>query len=63
MPDAKNNAKLTGDTHLPDVDDGDATPEARLRDDEDMEEEAGEEEARSTPGKKKQPAAGKGKPR
>lgn len=23
MPDAKNNAKLTGDTHLPDLDEGD----------------------------------------
>jgi len=61
MPDPKNNAKLTGDTHLPDVDDGDATPEARRRD-EDEAPGLGENEAGS-PTEKKQPARGKGKPR
>jgi hypothetical protein len=33
MPDPKDNAKATGDTHLPDLDDGDATPDDRLPDD------------------------------
>jgi hypothetical protein len=30
MPNAKDNAKLSGDTHLPDLDGGDATPDDRV---------------------------------
>jgi hypothetical protein len=60
MPNAKNNAKLTGDTHLDDVDDGDATPEARRRDEDEARPGSGENQADFRMDKD-QPDAGSGK--